>query len=181
MCCSFVIKSTVKEWFPCRLLCAVGSPVEGMCSRQSDYGMRTETFTNKSVAGRATGEATEWTKLPQVSKSKGGRESVILETPPSSDCFSFNFAQTKCFRYTVNHRLREGQHFYRRVTYGESTITFLIRRPGDLWMNSLLRGSLKGGLLRSQPQVIDSIPKFAIYFSPFNHLRWQDIFRVIML
>lgn len=97
-------------------------------------------------------------------------ESIILETPPSSDCFSFNFAETKCFRCTVNHRQREKRHFYRLITYGESTIIFLIRRPGDLWMNPLLRGSLKGGLLQRQPQVIYSIPKFAIYFSPLQPL-----------
>lgn len=123
--------------FSYRLLCAVGSTVEGLCSQQSDCGMRTATFTNKC-------EATEWTNSYKSAKTKAVTRERERNTgkPPSSPCFRFNIAETKCFRKSLIHSKSQAQRekalLLTYYIWGESTITFLMRRPGDLWMNPSL-------------------------------------------
>lgn len=61
----------------------MGSIVKGMCSQQSDYCLRTETFTNKCEAERVTSEASEWTNSYKSANLKVvNRESVIRHLHP---------------------------------------------------------------------------------------------------
>lgn len=149
----------------------MGSAVEGVRGEQSDYGVKKETFANKCEAERVTSEATEWTNSYKSAHPKAVEgASAIMETPPFclvvSDLILLRLSASGSHGCAVNHRRRGKTPFFRLITYGESTITFVIRSSGDLWMNPSLRGSLKGDLLQRQPQVIYSFPKFAIYFFP---------------
>lgn len=134
----------------------------------------------KCDAERATVEATEQKNSYMSANTKVVMgQSKILGTSLSSNWFNLillRLSASGSHGYTVNHRQREKKkRFYQLITYGESTIIFLMRRPGDLWMNPSLRGSRKGDLLQRQPQVIYSIPKFAIYFPPLQPL--EDLFK----
>lgn len=101
----------------------MGSTVDRVCGQQSDYGVRTQTFTNKCEAERkkavkqprAHALTTQQIQSGQgrVCKSGNARHLIV------SHLILLRLSASGSHRYTVNHRLRAKKPFYRLITYGE--------------------------------------------------------------
>lgn len=115
-------------------------------------------------------------------KQRWPRESVILENHLrliGSDLILHRLSASGSHWYTVNHRQREKSTFTNLLHMGREHNYIPDAQAWWFMDESLAPRVSKGDLLQQQQQlqVIYSIPEFAIYFFPFNHLRWQDLFK----